>query len=75
MTDGKAESSGKAPLRAVDAAKKKQGNASAAHVFGEMRHSPEMIRELFRTGQYPYKNKIRKSVYETHKADLQVELL
>jgi polyphosphate kinase 2 len=40
-----------------------------------MRHSPEMIRELFRTGQYPYKTKIRKGAYEQHKAELQVELL
>ncbi|MDJ0907293.1 MAG: polyphosphate kinase 2 [Woeseiaceae bacterium] len=48
---------------------------SAAHVFGRMRHSPEMIKELFRSGRYPYKNKIRRSVYEHHKGELQVELL
>ena len=40
-----------------------------------MRHSPEMIKELFRNGQYPYKTKIRKGVYEQHKKELQVELL
>jgi polyphosphate kinase 2 len=75
MTDGKAGAGGKAPLHAVDAAKKKRDKSAPAHILGEMRHSPEMIRELFRTGQYPYKSKIRKSVYEAHKAELQVELL
>lgn len=51
------------------------GQETAAHIFGEMRHSPEKIRELFRTGQYPYKNRIRRSAYEQHKKELQVELL
>ncbi len=49
--------------------------ASPSHVFGEMRHSPEQIRDLFREGKYPYKTRIRKSVYEQHKEELQVELL
>jgi len=46
-----------------------------SHIFGEMRHSPERIRELFRNGTYPYKTKIRNAVYERHKKELQVELL
>lgn len=41
----------------------------------EVRHSPEQIRDLFRNGEYPYKNKIRRSAYERHKEELQVELL
>ena len=49
--------------------------SSAAQLYGRMRHSPEMIRELFRTGRYPYKNKIRRNVYDHHKGELQVELL
>ena len=49
--------------------------ASPSHVFGEMRHSPEQIKDLFRNGKYPYKTRIRKSAYEQHKEDLQVELL
>jgi polyphosphate kinase 2 len=49
--------------------------ASPSHVFGEMRHSPEQIRDLFREGKYPYKTRIRKAVYEQHKEELQVELL
>jgi polyphosphate kinase 2 len=51
------------------------GGDSASRMFSEMRHSPEMIRELFRTGKYPYKKKIKKAVYEKHKQELQVELL
>lgn len=49
--------------------------ASPSHVFGEMRHSPEQIKDLFRNGKYPYKTRIRKSSYEQHKEELQVELL
>ncbi len=52
-----------------------KGEESASHIFGEMRHNPDKIRELFRTGTFPYKNKIRKAVYEAHKKELQVELL
>ena len=48
---------------------------SPAHIFGEMRHSPEQIKDLFRNGKYPYKTRIRKSSYEKHKEELQVELL
>jgi len=48
---------------------------NASHVFGEMRHDAEQIRDLFRTGKYPYKNRIRTAVYERHKEELQVELL
>ena len=48
---------------------------SAAHVLGELRHNPEQIRDLFRSGRYPYKTKIRGSVYQHHKEELQVELL
>jgi polyphosphate kinase 2 len=78
MTDNKSPVGDKAPLHAVtsEPAKKKDVDEnSPAHIFGEMRHSPEMIRELFRTGLYPYKTKIRKAAYEQHKSELQVELL
>ena len=50
-------------------------NESPSQVFGDMRHDPEQIRDLFREGKYPYKTRIRKSVYERHKEELQVELL
>ena len=48
---------------------------SPSHVFGEMRNSPEQIKDLFRKGLYPYKTKIKKSAYDQHKEELQVELL
>ena len=35
---------------------------NAAHLLGEIRHSPDKIRELFRAGIYPYKNRIRRTV-------------
>ena len=47
---------------------------SAAHIFGEMRHNPDQVRELFREGRYPYRTRIRRAVYERHKEELQVEL-
>ena len=53
----------------------KVDGVNAAHLFGEMRHSPEQIKDLFRNGTYPYKSKIKNSAYEEHKKELQVELL
>ncbi len=52
-----------------------KGDQSPSHIFSEMRHSPEQIEELFRTGKYPYKTRIRRALYEQHKKELQVELL
>ncbi|MDF2369433.1 MAG: polyphosphate kinase 2 [Rhizobiaceae bacterium] len=45
------------------------------HRLALMRHDPEAIRRVFEDGEYPYKKKISRSVYEHHKAELQVELL
>ena len=76
MSDETAGADKKPPLRSVKAGREQKiDKRSPAHIFGEMRHSPEKIRELFRTGQYPYKTKIRNAVYEQHKKELQVELL
>jgi polyphosphate kinase 2 len=60
---------------ATPAAKPAEKQESASHILGEMRHDPEQIKKLFREGRYPYKNKIRRTAYETHKKELQVELL
>jgi polyphosphate kinase 2 len=49
--------------------------AAPAHLFAELRHNSEEIRDLFRRGEYPYKTKIKKSAYEDQKEELQVELL
>lgn len=53
--------------------KRKAPNAS--HLQAEIRHSPEKIREVFRSGAYPYKRRIKTAVYQKHKEELQVELL
>lgn len=47
----------------------------ALHHLSEVRHSPSEIRHAFETGEYLYKSKMKRSVYEKHKAELQVELL
>ena len=49
--------------------------AARRHQLAEMRHDPDAIRHAFETGEYPYKTKLRRKEYETHKAELQVELL
>jgi polyphosphate kinase 2 len=55
--------------------KGRRAGVHPSHVLGEMRHSPEQIKDLFRNGTYPYKTKIKAAVYEQHKEELQVELL
>ena len=45
------------------------------HRVAEMRHDAAAIRRIFETGEYPYKSKISRKVYERQKAMLQVELL
>jgi polyphosphate kinase 2 len=73
MSDSEAKK--EATVSSLPQAKKVPKSESAAHIFGEMRHDPEQIRELFREGRYPYKTKIRRQAYEHHKQELQVELL
>lgn len=74
MTDSKAKTSDSV-VSMSDQEEAPEPRVSAAHILGEMRHNPEKIKDLFRHGKYPYKTKIRKSAYEQHKAELQVELL
>ncbi len=45
------------------------------HQLAEMRHDPIAIKRAFETGEYPYKTKMQRKVYERHKRELQVELL
>ena len=52
-----------------------EGAGAKLHALSQMRHDPEAIRHAFETGAYPYRNKIKRDVYERHKAELQVELL
>jgi len=45
------------------------------HMLAEMKRDPAARERLFREGVYPYKTKMKRTAYETHKAELQVELL
>ena len=49
--------------------------AEAHHRLAEMKHDPAAVARLFREGVYPYSDRMRRVVYERHKAELQVELL
>ena len=74
MTDAKAEKTNE-PVEIERARPAETKRENAAHVLGQLRHSPDKIKELFREGRYPYKTKIRRPVYDRHKKELQVELL
>ena len=69
---GKENGSAKTDSTKVVGAKKA---AQRRHELAEMSHDPEKIRQLFEEGKYPYRTKMTRSVYEKHKAELQVELL
>ncbi len=63
----------KAPV--VKPTVKRNGVGAALHQLAELRHDSNRIREGFETGEYPYKSKYKRKLYEKHKAELQVELL
>ncbi|HPE47339.1 MAG TPA: polyphosphate kinase 2 [Hyphomonas sp.] len=46
-----------------------------AATLAAQRHDPDHIRHIFENGEFPYKSRMRRAVYEQHKAELQVELL
>ncbi len=77
MTDGKSNTDTVVAMTGGDEelARKLPKEKSESAVFGETRHNPEKIRDLFRHGKYPYDTRIRRSVYDAHKEGLQVELL
>ena len=75
MTDSKAGKDTVVKMASQDELQPVKDTRPAATIFGEMRHNPDQIKDLFRNGKYPYKNKIKKGAYETHKKELQVELL
>ncbi|MCF6200303.1 MAG: polyphosphate kinase 2, partial [Hyphomicrobiaceae bacterium] len=52
-----------------------RSGGSVLHALAEMRHDADAIRAAFDSGDYPYKTKIRRPVYEGHKRELQIELL
>ncbi|MBI1384039.1 MAG: polyphosphate kinase 2 [Rhizobiales bacterium] len=46
-----------------------------AQRIAALRHDAEAIRRIFETGEYPYREPMRRPAYERHKAELQIELL
>ena len=52
-----------------------EAHSDAISDLAAMRNDPAAIRRAFETGEYPYKNKIKRATYEKQKAELQVELL
>ena len=58
-----------APLTPADKA------AAARQKLTHLRHDADAVRHAFETGEYPYKNKMRRAEYEKKKALLQAELL
>ncbi|MCB1512455.1 MAG: polyphosphate kinase 2, partial [Hyphomicrobiaceae bacterium] len=63
------------PDKVVDGANSSERAAASRHHLAELRHDKDAIRRMFETGEYPYKARISRSVYEKQKAELQVELL
>ncbi len=74
---GLAPTNGSEPAVVVDLVPQTTDNTeeNAAHRLAALRHDKDAIRTMFETGEYPYKKKVSRPVYEKHKAELQTELL
>jgi len=75
MTNSNTKKDAVVELAGKDEANNETDTRSANSILSEIRHSPDQIRDLFRSGKYPYKTRIKKAAYEAHKEELQVELL
>ena len=75
MTDQKTSKDTVVKMSGGKASPQVEQGRPASEILNEIRHSPDQIKDLFRNGKYPYKNRIKKAAYETHKEELQVELL
>jgi polyphosphate kinase 2 len=58
-----------------EAQKRQREVSNPLHLLAQKRHDPNYILESFRSGEYPYHQKITRKTYEKHKQELQVELL
>ena len=64
------------PPAAAEAAEALDGvSRDWRHELAERRRDPDAIRHAFESGEYPYKTKLSRKVYEKQKAALQAELL
>ncbi len=50
-------------------------SGTTLQALSQLRHDPEAIKQAFESGDYPYKQKLKREPYERHKAELQAELL
>ena len=50
-------------------------DADSAETAAGLRRDRDAVRRIFETGEYPYKRKLTRKIYEKQKAELQVELL
>jgi len=75
MTDGKTNKDTVVNISDSESPAVEEKPRPASALLSEIRHSPDQIKDLFRSGKYPYKTRIKKAAYETHKEELQVELL
>ncbi|MGE3244880.1 MAG: polyphosphate kinase 2, partial [Beijerinckiaceae bacterium] len=75
IADGEATVAKSGPTGGQSVAEASATRAAGAHRIAEMRHDAAAIRRIFETGEYPYRSRISRKVYENQKAMLQVELL
>ncbi len=59
----------------VSSTQARSANTDHEPSLAAKRHDPAYIAASFQSGEYPYKSKITRKSYETHKKELQVELL
>ncbi len=52
-----------------------EGLGDGSMTLAQRRRDPDIIRHAFETGEYPYSSRLRTKDYESHMAELQVELL
>ncbi len=75
QSDSEPSSVRPAELAATEVPVEHRSTGETLRALAEMRHDPDAIRRSFESGEYPYHTKMRRSVYEKQKADLQAELL
>lgn len=74
-TNPQVEATGHPPVVADNDSAAKAQPENPVHHLAVMRRDPDEIRRIFETGEYPYKKKMSRKVYEKRKAQLQTELL
>ncbi len=74
-TAGKKSAKSNGAAAPTDSVEVTEPAVSSRSRIAHLRHDPEAIRHAFESGEFPYKQKMKRTLYEKHKAELQVELL